>query len=67
MEPNKQLVCVIDFGTGKQDEIVIPPNRWLDDFKNGFWVDVNLKWCVEATKRYWIPPSRILYVELRPI
>jgi hypothetical protein len=38
--------------------------RWnFDDLKQGFWVTPELKLCAESQGRYWIPPSRILYIE----
>lgn len=30
----------------------------LADFKDGFWVDVNMKFTKGSDCRYWIPPER---------
>lgn len=38
--------------------------QWnLEDLKQGFWVTPELALCTESQGKYWIPPSRILYIE----
>ena len=35
----------------------------LFDFKDGFWIDENGVLSNQTSGRYWIPPSRIYYIE----
>ncbi len=34
----------------------------LADFRDGFWVDATFKFTRGSNCKFWIPPSRLLYI-----
>lgn len=40
-----------------------PPNYGVATFREGFWVDEKLDFCVASRSRYWIPPHQVSFVE----
>jgi hypothetical protein len=47
---------------GRTRQMDAPENRVLAGISQGFWVDVDLEWCVLSKAKYWIPPSQIQYI-----
>jgi len=38
--------------------------QWnLNELKQGFWIDADHQLCHESQGRFWIPPSRIMWIE----
>jgi hypothetical protein len=40
----------------------VSSDKGIAYFKDGFWVDQNLKLNVASKSRYWIPPHAIRYI-----
>ncbi len=39
--------------------------QWtLEDLQNGFWITRDHKLCRQSQGTYWIPPSRIILIEV---
>lgn len=58
MEYKTIYQCVFDFG----GESMKTTGSEIVDFQNGFWLDDHWKFTKKANCRYWVPPSRILYI-----
>lgn len=48
---------------GELRHLYLPMNRGLGDVRDGFWVDTDFEYSQISTSKYWIPPSKIEYVE----
>lgn len=53
-------VCYFEF---KDKILSVESQLGIEQFKDGFWIDDNLKMNIKTDVKYWIPPNRILYVE----
>jgi len=36
----------------------------LEDLQNGFWINKDYKLCRQSQGTYWIPPSRLILIEV---
>ena len=63
-------VCYYEFGykLSESGDQVIPKEMVVEgvniyDFKDGFWIDSEGRLSNQTSGKFWIPPSRIYYVE----
>ena len=55
-----RCICHYD-NSGDEDSLC--DGSSIYDFKDGFWIDSEGRLSNQTSGKYWIPPSRIYYVE----
>lgn len=53
---------IFDCGSRQMRKLI--PSHWnISDVKDGFWVDKDLNICHTHSVKFWVPPSKIQYIE----
>ncbi len=58
---NMTIQYACNFNFDETNHFVIGDS--IEDFKEGFWVDVDLQFTKGTNRKYWIPPSKIIFIE----
>lgn len=49
---------------GELYETLLPEGRGIADAREGIWLNKDLEYTARLDNKYWIPPSKIEYIEL---
>lgn len=55
--------CEFDFARyGPEMPCCVRSTEGIDEFKDGFWLNLDLQFTKGADARYWVPPHKIRYI-----